>query len=434
MKTNIKFPVLKTHEGGAAKHINAEMELRRSVMACLLWENSFYESGEDIATRIRKLCAMVSIEELSSIAIEARSEMNLRHAPLLIVREMARHPKLTSNPALVSKTLSEVIQRADELAEFVSLYWKDGKTPLSAQVKKGLALAFRKFNEYRLAKYNRDETIKLRDVLFLTHSKPQTTEQEALYKKLVDGTLEIPDTWEVALSAGSDKKEAWERLLSEKKLGALAFLRNLRNMDAVGVSDQLIRAYADALKTERVLPFRFIAAARAVPRLELMLEKVMLRQEHEKLDGETVLLVDVSGSMNVELSGKSDMRRLDAACGLAILLREMTENLRVYTFSNGLVEVPPRRGFALRDAINDSQAHGGTYLGKAVSYVITKHPSARLICISDEQSADKVPDPQHGKAYMLNVASYQNGVGYGAWKHVDGFSESVVKWIQEFER
>lgn len=432
MKTNLKPPVLKTHEGGTAKRINAEMELRRSVMACLLWENTFYESGEEIGERIRKLCAVVSLDKLSKIAIEARSEMNLRHAPLLIVREMARHPKLKDSPGIVSKTLAEVIQRADELTEFVALYWKEGKTPISAQVKKGLGLAFRKFNEYQLAKYNRDESVKLRDVLFLTHSKPQTPEQEALYKKLVDGQLQTPDTWEVALSSGVDKKEAWERLLSEKKLGALAFLRNLRNMVEVKVTSGLITAYADNLKTERVLPFRFIAAARAVPRFEPMLETLMLKQEHQKLDGETVLLVDVSGSMNDMLSGKSDMRRIDAAAGLAILLREMTNNLRVYAFNQDLREIPPRRGFALRDAIG--QPSGSTRLGAAIKWILQNHPASRLIVISDEQTEDSVPDPTNGKAYMLNVASNKNGVGYGAWKHVDGFSESVVKWIQEFER
>jgi hypothetical protein len=87
-----------------------------------------------------------------------------------------------------------------------------------------------KFDEYSLAKYNRDNAVKLRDVLFLCHAKPKDKEQEALWKKLVEGTLETPDTWEVALSGGNEKKETWERLMQEKKLGGLAFIRNLRNM------------------------------------------------------------------------------------------------------------------------------------------------------------------------------------------------------------
>ena len=67
----------------------------------------------------------------------------------------------------MAETLTRVIQRADELTEFVAIYWSEGKLPLSAQVKKGLAAAFRKFDAYALAKYNRENPVKLRDVLFL---------------------------------------------------------------------------------------------------------------------------------------------------------------------------------------------------------------------------------------------------------------------------
>src|SRR5262249_34416988 len=189
----------------------------------------------------------------------------LRHAPLLLVREMAR---LASHRQLVAETLYQVIQRADELAEFVALYWTEGKQPLSAQVKKGLASAFTKFDEYALAKYNRAAPVKLRDVLFLSHAKPLDQAQADLWKRLGDGQLATPDTWEVSLSAGADKHEVWERLLRENKLGALALLRNLRNMTEAKVDEQLMRDGLARMKTERVLPFRFIAAARYAPQWE----------------------------------------------------------------------------------------------------------------------------------------------------------------------
>ena len=165
--------------------------------------------------------------------------MKLRHVPLLLVREMARHK---THRHLVGDTLARVIQRADELAEFVAIYWKDGRVPLSGQVKKGLAAAFPKFDEYQLAKYDRGGPIKLRDVLFLSHAKPRDAAQAGVWKKLIWGRLTAPDTWEVALSSGADKREAWERLLREQKLGALALLRNLRNMKDAGVDESLVLA------------------------------------------------------------------------------------------------------------------------------------------------------------------------------------------------
>jgi len=441
----------RTHEGAVASPITAEQELRRTIMCCMLWESQFYESGESIADRIASLVKKCRPEYAAACAFEARTKMKLRHAPLLIVREMAR---IDTHKHLVKDLLRDVIQRPDELAEFLAIYWKDGRQPLSAQVKKGLAAAFRKFDEYSLGKYNRDNAIQLRDVLFLCHSKPsdapgdkftklerkasvdrKLSDGEKLYQKLVDGTLETPDTWEVALSGGADKKETFERLIQEKKLGALAFLRNVRNMAESGVDVKLVEQYVESMNVDRVLPFRFIAAARYVPQWESIIEKAMMRclDGQEKLSGRTVLLVDVSGSMSDPISGKSEMLRLDAAYGLGILLREVCEQVAIFTFSSSVVSIPDRHGFALRDAMHHSQAHSSTYLGQSVDAINKAIDYDRLIVITDEQSADRVPDPK-GNGYMINVASNKNGVGYGKWMHIDGFSEAVISFIQEFEQ
>ncbi len=430
MKINVAPKPIQTHEGGIAKHINPELQLRRSVMSCMLWESEFYEEGESIAKRITDTIANVRPEAVSAIAVEAREKMKLRHVPLLIVREMAR---LSTHKGHVAETLARIIQRPDELTEFLAIYWKDKRQALSAQVKRGLAAAFQKFNAYSLAKYNRDGAIKLRDVLFLCHAKPKDDEQKSLWKQLVDNTLPVPDTWEVALSGGADKKEAWTRLLSEGKLGALALLRNLRNMTQAGIPDSMIRESLKGMKPERVLPFRFIAAARFAPNLEPELEEAMFRclTDKSKIKGTTVLMVDVSGSMDASISSKSDLQRIDAACALAMLARELCEHVNVVTFSQSVVQVPPRRGFALRDAIVQSQSHGGTYLGAAVT-AIMHNQFDRLIVISDEQAHDPVPDVGR-KSYMINVASNKNGVGYGAWTHIDGWSEAVLDFIKELD-
>ena len=420
----------RTHEGAPAKRITDEQALRRSVLACLLWESQFYEDGVEIAGRIRELVPKVEAAKVAALAIEAREAMKLRHAPLYLVREMARH---ASHRVLVSETLARVIQRADELAEFVAIYWAEGRDPLSGQVKKGLAAAFPKFDEYALAKYDRAGAVRLRDVLFLCHARPRDEAQAALWKRLIDGELATPDTWEVALSAGGDKRSSWERLLAERRLGALALLRNLRNMKDAGVSEDLVLGGLAAMKTERVLPFRFLAAARYAPQWEEALEQAMFRsvEAREKLAGRTVLLVDVSGSMTAALSGRSEMLRTDAAYGLAVLLREIAEEASVYTFSDTLKRVPARRGFALRDAMDQSQPHSGTQLGAALEKLDERYD--RLIVITDEQSHDRVPAPK-GRGYVVNVASYRNGVGYGPWTHIDGWSESVVEYIRELER
>ena len=439
MRLNIlKLYQPRTHEGARARVIAPEQALRRSVLSCMLWEGEFYEDGVQIAGRIQELVPQVEAEKVAALAVEARERMKLRHAPLLLVREMARH---ATHRGLVAETLARIIQRADELSEFVAIYWAQGRQPLSAQVKKGLAAAFGKFDEYALAKYDRAGAVRLRDVLFLCHARPIDEAQAALWKRLVSNELATPDTWEVALSAEGrgqqpNKRAVWERLLADRKLGALALLRNLRNLHQAGVSEERVLAALADLKTDRVLPFRFLAAARNAPQWEEPLEAAMFRALEARsgsLAGHTVLLVDVSGSMEAPLSRRSEMRRTDAAYGLAILLREIAVKVTIYTFSDRAQLVPSRRGLALRDALDKSQPHSATMLGAALRHIaIECRGFDRLIVITDEQSHDNVPAPR-GKGYVINVASNRNGVGYGAWTHVDGWSEAVVDYIAELE-
>ncbi|MCH9664666.1 MAG: TROVE domain-containing protein [Gammaproteobacteria bacterium] len=424
-----------TFEGARACKVSPEEELNRSVMSCLLWEKEFYEEGESIADRILRLASEVSSTAVARLATKARTEYKLRHVPLLLCLGLLKNTSVKGPGWNTADVIADTIQRPDELMELLSLYWKDGKKPLPKQLKLGLAKAFDKFDEYQFAKYNRDRDIKLRDVMFMAHPKPSTPLKEALFKRIADNTLETPDTWEVGLSTGGDKKETFERLLCDNKLGYLALLRNLRNMDQANVDARFIlSALDDTKRASRVLPFRFIAASKACPKYETHLDLAMLKvMEHmPKLMGKTRMLVDVSGSMTWPLSDKSDLTRMDAACGLAILLRGICEDIEIFSFSNNLVRVPGRSGMALRDAIVYSQPHGGTALGRAVNSV-NDQSYDRLVVITDEQTRDSMPTPT-GKGYIINVASYQNGVGYGQWTHIHGFSEACVKFIQELEK
>ena len=84
-------PALRTHQGALAVPVSAEAQLRRSVLACMLWEDQFYEDGVSIADHIAALVPRVEAEKVAALAVEAREQIKLRHAPLLLVREMARY-------------------------------------------------------------------------------------------------------------------------------------------------------------------------------------------------------------------------------------------------------------------------------------------------------------------------------------------------------
>lgn len=449
MRTNVRAADVAhdtTHEGTPARRLTAEQELRRTLLTCMLWEDAHYEKGSEIAERLAGLVLGVAPSVAAALAVEAREQAKLRHVPLYVARVMAGGPP--AHRREVAALLERIIQRPDELTEFVALYWRDGRRPLSAQVKRGLARAFRKFDGPTLAKYNRDDGVRLRDVLFLTCPTPKDAAQAAAWKQLAEKTLPAPDTWEVALSAGADKQATWIRLLQERKLGALALLRNLRNMREVGVPLGLIREALETMRVDRVLPFRFIAAARHAPTLEPQIETAMFRclEGTARLGGRTALVIDTSPSMwQARVSERSDMDRFDAAAALAILCREICDDVMVYAFNVQAYEVPARRGFALRDAL--AQTKDGASFGGLAVELANQRGYDRIIVLTDGQwhysrtnmyqmreALTVSPAPLTAQAYMVNLAPYARGVGYGRWVSIDGWSEHVIRYIQAHER
>lgn len=432
MRTNTRPKnALRTHEGAPAVPLKGMAALRRATASALLWEDEFYEDGLSIAERIKALAATVPVADLAALAIELRTQGNLRHVALwLVISVIERRLGAEFDTASL---IYEVCRRADEPGELLALYWKDGRRPIPAAMRRGLARAMGRFDAYQLAKYNRAATVTLKDVLRLAHPKAANDEIADAYGRLLNGTLPAPDTWEVGLSGGGDKRETFERLLREGRLGYLALLRNLRNISEAGVDAMLVRDAILARKGARdVLPFRYVAAARAAPRFEPQLDEALCAAVAEMpvMSGETIVLVDVSGSMDAPLSKRSDMTRLDAAATLASVIHG---NVRVFTFSEKVIEVPPRRGMAGVSAIVKSQPHHGTRLGQAVQQ-INALPHDRLIVITDEQSSDPVDAPAAKRAYMINVASAEHAVGYGAWTRISGFSEQVLRWIHAVEQ
>lgn len=68
------FPV-RTHEGAVAQKVGPKLELRRTVLTCLLWENTFYEKGSGIAARVAELVRENKPEDVAALAREARDKM-----------------------------------------------------------------------------------------------------------------------------------------------------------------------------------------------------------------------------------------------------------------------------------------------------------------------------------------------------------------------
>ena len=212
------------HEGEEAYKLTPQMELYSTVCTASL-QNKFYEDKDKTVERIRELVKKNKPEFVAKLAIYTREQMYLRSVPLLLAVELA---KIHKGDNTVSKLVSRIIQRPDEITEILAYYQLANKRTdtkklgkLSKQIMKGVAYSFNKFDEYQFSKYDRKTQVTLKDALFLTHPKPKNEEQQALFNKIVEGTLEVPYTWEVELTkAGQEdksKKEIWEQLIDSKK-------------------------------------------------------------------------------------------------------------------------------------------------------------------------------------------------------------------------
>jgi len=98
MQTNRKVTGFapRTHEGAVVNRTTAEQDLVRSVLSCMLFEDTFYESGESIAETITSLVKNVEPEFAANLAVTARTDYNLRHAPLWLIASLLKDKKNNS--------------------------------------------------------------------------------------------------------------------------------------------------------------------------------------------------------------------------------------------------------------------------------------------------------------------------------------------------
>jgi len=426
--------------------------LRRAVLANLLWEDLAYQDGKAVTDEIDRLVPLCSPQDVFDIAAEAREKQKLRHTPLYLAVRMCRSEQ---HRKLVGKLLPRIITRADMLSDFLALYWKEGKCPICNQVKVGLAEAFHNFDEYQFAKYDRDNAVKLRDVLFLARPVPRDEKEAELFKKIAERSLETPKTWEVLLSSGADKKESWTELLRENRLGALALLRNISGMKSAGVDQKDILRGLEQINGTMLLPLDYLKAARMNPEFKDYIEDAMSRSYTHLpvLPGNTLFIVDTSGSMDSGISNHSGFTRKDAAAAMAMLAVNQCENCHIVctagnddkrTGAHEFIQYPAK-GFNLCEQIDDVEGRigwGGIFTRQVLEWcreTFKNENFDRIIIFSDSQDCDfpgkGLPQPFGARNYICDISAHTRGVNYkGVWTaEISGFSEHFLTYIAAME-
>lgn len=335
---------------------------------------------------------------VANLARYARKEMHLRSVSHALTALIANN---VNSKEFIKEVVADVVERPDDITEILACHLAMFGKPIPNGLKKALGAAVGKFSTYQISKYNGgNKAVKFKDVLKLTHAKPQTKEQEGLFNAIINDTLPTAERWETELSANGNTKESWEKLITEDKLGYMAMLRNLRNIITAAPAniDKVYTKLADkaqVLKSKQ-LPFRFFSAYNEVVKMPGITNKVLDTLETAleysvenmpKIKGKTVIAVDTSGSMGHAISGKSAVKCCDIARLLGVLASKICEEYIVYTFDTGIWQVTfSSKNGIINSALSISVQGGGTDLTLPLRKILNLPDKVdRLILLSDNE-------------------------------------------------
>lgn len=441
-----------TFEGGAAVGRDTKSELFLLAATNMVGEDTFYEAAGVRDQRYRTLIDQVSAADPGWVARFVpylRGEMNMRSASVVMAAEFA-HARLSAaqlaplpDGVTVRSVVRSALQRPDEPAELLG-YWRSryGRA-IPKPIKRAIGDYLRdNLSERAAIKYDgQGRAYRLGDVIEVCHPQPTAPWQGQLFRWLLDRRQHADDlsaeqlsdlpvvqayeqlrlmdreaqraallaeprmldhagvTWEHLAGLGPMDAAAWEAVIPQ--MGYMALLRNLRNFEQAGISNEALNHVVDRLADpeqvarSRQFPYRFLSAYRASGShvWSLALEKALQHATANvpELPGRTLVLTDTSASMQDTVSGKSVVRHVDVAAlfSMVTALRNPGRTTLV-GFADGAFEFqPPAGASVLRqvdtfDQLIGSVGHGTQMLG-ALEATYRGHD--RVVIFSDLQCA-----------------------------------------------
>lgn len=417
----------KTKEGHMAYAMTDKAKLVTQVLCSFFQEEKFYGDNSAEMQDVIKRVIQKDPAFVSNLAVFARREFNMRSVSHVLTAYLAHEEK---GKPFVRKTVKGVSLRGDDVTEIMSFYLATFGKPVPNSLKKGISDVLVGFDEYTLAKYKGEgKAVKMRDLLCLCRPRPQTSEQEAIFKRCLEGTLEVPVTWETQLSTNGNNAKTWETLIDSGKVGYMAYLRNLRNILTANPRNvnKVLDKIADpvSVRKSRQLPFRFLSAYKSVGNIggskvfDALEAAVDASVENlPKIPGNTVIAVDVSGSMSSTISSKSDVRCSEIAMMLGMIANRICENAIQYTFDTEIKknDVSHRNG-VLYTTLHSAMSGGGTNMSLPFQKMMRDRVQAdRVIILSDNMCNSGYSWYSH-KTVQALADEYRRTTGNDIWVH-----------------
>ena len=518
-------PSGRTHEGGTGYARDARSELFLRATASFAGEDSFYEDAAVRDERTRELVSGLATDAdgfawLAGFLPWLRDGGNVRSAPVMLAAEAVKARLAAGLDGGNRQLIGSVLRRADEPGEMLAYWTSRYGRAVPKPVKRGIADAVaRLYDERAFLRYDSAARgFRFGDVIDLVHPPPATAKtawQGDLFRWAITarhGRDEAPPAslpavrarWELARMApaerhrggrraldGHDRKERldlavagqWEWLLSWlgeapgegglpkaeqwrlilPRLGFMAALRNLRNLDEAGLSDEdvapLIARFSDPeqVRRSRQFPFRFLSAYLNVPSLRWghALEQALdaATANIPELSGRTLILIDTSASMGQPMSRKSAMTMVQAAAlfGLATGVKNR-DRADLFGFADGQFRV--ERSAYQRSVLKSVEAFTrrigevghGTRIAEAVRATYRGHD--RVMIFTDMQTfpdrggwGGHVGDvsasvPVRIPVYGFNLIGYRHSAmpaGHGNRHELGGLTDATFSLIPNIE-
>lgn len=453
-----------TAEGGGGFEYDPKAQLFMLALTNMVGENTFYEGAAERDGRYQQLihqAVKADPEWVARFVPFLRNRMNMRTASLVMAAEY-----VAGGGANGRKVVSSALQRPDEPGEMLA-YWRQAHgRNIPQPVKRGVADACSQlYNERAVVRYDGlNAGWRFGNVLEVVHPRPKDTWTSGFFKFLIDRAHDhdtissLPeepsavaaDRWLRNLPEGSRRevlrstpelifekaywpwerlagwlpdgmdKEAWEAVIPT--MGLMATIRNLRNFDQAGVSDEVAETICRRLRNpeevtrSRQMPFRFYSAYAEAPseRWSGALEKALdlSMANVPTLKGSTLVLVDVSGSMADNVSERSKRTRAEIAALFGVALAKRAENARVVIYNTAAAEFPLTRSVLRSVSTISGLVNGGTRTGACLQ--ASYRGEGRVIILTDEQagyyhSTDVPVTKPTGckRLYTWNLAGYQ---------------------------
>jgi 60 kDa SS-A/Ro ribonucleoprotein len=453
-KFNAKNTVGTTNDVNVAgapgfKRTSFKQEIATVVLNSMLNGDSYYEKESE---RINKIINMMTSKEaepefLAKAMVYTRTVGNLRSVSHLMGVILAERAKGTD---FLRSALGKAIVRPDDATEMVALFsTRNGNALIPNSLRRAVKDSLEtKWDEYQLKKYlGGSNKVKLKDIVKLAHPNPVElvktgkAKDPFVFKRVIEGTLANIDTAQTvnAGSTGVERATSYKKMLSEKKLGYMAALKNIKNILDANADDATVDMLCELLRNERavrnskVLPFRFLQAYDIVDRLNInriTVKKVLKAVEDGFIlsaknvpiveEGESVaILLDESGSMGWS-SKHNGMSAFDIGKTLmASMLTGLDKELTVgYLWADRAREIDVN-GSPFTFIKNTHTQGGGTDITSALKKMTsTKTKVDKVVIITDMQHNSLRGVDQYLNDYRRTVnpgvkVLFWNVEGYG---------------------